>query len=59
MGTRAARARPVTYVLTYLRLQLSDEEVAAIDALGQRTADDPAQGRLCWRTDPLRMLEFQ
>ena len=38
---------------------LSEEEVGAIDALGERTAEDPGQGRLCWRTDPLRLLDFE
>ena len=39
--------------------QLSEEQMAAIGALGDAAADDPAQGRLCWRTDPLRMLDFE
>jgi len=36
---------------------LSDEEMGAIGELAARTADEPAKGRLCWRTDPLRMLD--
>ncbi len=35
---------------------LSDAEVAAIDALAAHAPD--GAGRLCWRSDPLRMLDF-
>ena len=42
-----------------LGLRLTEEEMRAIDALSGATADEPGQGRLCWRTDPLRMLEFE
>ena len=38
---------------------LSDEEVSAIASLCEGAAADPAMGRLCWRTDPLRMLTFE
>ena len=33
---------------------LSDAEVAALDAL-----DQAESGRLCWRSDPLRMMDFE
>lgn len=36
---------------------LSDDEIAAIDALSAN-ANGPHEGRLCWRTDPLRLLDF-
>ena len=34
---------------------LSDEQMAALDKLKASGAD----GRLCWRTDPLRLLDFE
>ena len=37
-------------------LHLSTDEVSAIDALAANA--DGHEGRLCWRTDPLRLLEF-
>ena len=37
---------------------LSDAEMGAIDALGANAPDEHA-GRLCWRTEPLRLLDFQ
>ena len=33
---------------------LSDAEMAALDAL-----DQAENGRLCWRSDPLRMMDFE
>ena len=36
---------------------LSAEEMDAIDAL-QGNAPVPQDGRLCWRADPLRLLDF-
>lgn len=39
------------------RFVLTDDEMAAIDALGANAPDEHA-GRLCWRTDPLRLLDF-
>ena len=38
---------------------LSDDEMGAITALREGAAADPAMARLCWRTDPLRMLDFE
>ena len=35
---------------------LSAEEVSAIDALASNAQGH--EGRLCWRTDPLRLLDF-
>ena len=37
--------------------ELSAAEVAAIDALAANAPD--GAGRLCWRNDPLRMLDFE
>jgi hypothetical protein len=34
---------------------LNDSEVAALDAL-ERPAEE---SRLCWRTDPMRLLDFE
>ena len=52
LSLRAENGRPFGF-------SLSDEEMRAIDALKERTADELARGgRLCWRTDPLRLLDF-
>jgi hypothetical protein len=41
--------------------QLSADEVSAIDALSADAHGEPVgeNGRLCWRADPLRMLDFE
>ena len=36
--------------------RLSEEEMASIAALG--VGVEEGAGRLCWRTDPLRLLDF-
>ena len=38
-------------------VELSPAELAAIDALAANAPGDA--GRLCWRTDPLRLLDFE
>ena len=40
------------------RFVLSDEEMGAIDDLRANAPEEHA-GRLCWRTDPLRLLDFE
>ncbi len=39
-----------------LGFELGDDELAAIDGLADGVGDE---GRLCWRADPLRMLDFK
>jgi diketogulonate reductase-like aldo/keto reductase len=56
---KSANAARMAENAACLGLRLTDDETAAIDALAARTADEPANGRLCWRTDPLRLLDFE